>query len=57
MSTFDDLTDQTFPSIIGRKVVDQRGDDIGTLDALWTDEDTGKVEFLGVKTGWIFGKT
>ena len=57
MSTFDDLTDQTFPSIIGRKVVDERGDDIGTLDALWTDEDTGKVEFLGVKTGWIFGKT
>jgi sporulation protein YlmC with PRC-barrel domain len=58
MSTFDDLTEQTtFPSIIGRKVVDERGDDIGTLDALWTDEDTGKVEFLGVKTGWIFGKT
>jgi sporulation protein YlmC with PRC-barrel domain len=57
MSTFDDLTDQTFPSIIGRKVIDQNGNDIGTLDALWTDEDTGKVEFLGVKTGWIFGKT
>lgn len=57
MSTFDDLTDQTFPSIFGRKVVDERGDDIGTLDALWTDEDTGKIEFLGVKTGWIFGKT
>ncbi|MBV9998784.1 MAG: PRC-barrel domain-containing protein [Verrucomicrobia bacterium] len=57
MSTFDDLTDQTFPSIFGRKVIDERGDDIGTLDALWTGEDTGKVEFLGVKTGWIFGKT
>lgn len=57
MSTFDDLTDQAFPSIIGHKVVDQRGDDIGTLEALWTDEDTGKIEFLGVKTGWIFGKT
>jgi sporulation protein YlmC with PRC-barrel domain len=57
MSTFDELTDETFPSIIGRKVADQHGDDVGTLDALWTDEDTGKVEFLGVKTGWIFGKT
>jgi len=57
MNTFDDLTDQTFHSVIGRKVVDTRGEDIGTLDALWTDEETGKVEFIGVKTGWIFGKT
>ena len=57
MNTFDDLTDQTFHSVIGRTVVDERGDNIGTLDALWTDEETGKVEFIGVKTGWIFGKT
>ena len=57
MNTFDDLTDQTFHSVIGRNVVDERGEHIGTLDALWTDEDTGKVEFIGVKTGWIFGKT
>ena len=57
MSTFDDLTDQAFPSVIGRTVVDERGDDVGTLEALWTDEDTGKNEFLGVKTGRIFGKT
>jgi uncharacterized protein YrrD len=57
MSTFDDLTDEAFDSVIGRKVVDQRGEDVGTLDGLWTDEDTGKVAFLGVKTGWIFGKT
>lgn len=57
MNTFDDLTDQTFHSVIGRKVVDSRGEDIGTLEALWTDEETGKVEFIGVKTGWIFGKT
>src|SRR5689334_24187112 len=57
MNTFDELTDRTFHSVIGRKVVDERGEDIGTLDALWTDENTGKVEFIGVKTGWIFGKT
>ncbi|HEY0793338.1 MAG TPA: PRC and DUF2382 domain-containing protein [Chthoniobacterales bacterium] len=57
MNTFDNLSDQTFHSVIGRNVVDQGGEHIGTLDALWTDEETGKVEFLGVKTGWLFGKT
>lgn len=57
MNTFDDVNDQTFQSLIGRKVVDNRDDTIGTLDALWTDETSGKVEFLGVKTGWLLGKT
>ncbi len=57
MTTFENLTDQTFHSVIGKNVVDQGGEHIGTLDALWTDEETGKVEFLGVKTGWLFGKT
>ena len=57
MNTFDDISDQTFQTLIGRKVVDNRGDTIGTLDALWTDETSGKVEFLGVKAGWLLGKT
>jgi uncharacterized protein (TIGR02271 family) len=57
MNTFDDVDDQTFQSLMGRNVVDSRGDTIGTLDALWTDEESGKVEFLGIKTGWLLGKT
>src|SRR5690242_16399989 len=57
MKTFDDLTDQPVHSLIGRyNVVDAGGEKLGTLDALWTDQDTGKVEFLGVKTGWLSGK-
>lgn len=56
MNTFDDINDQSFQSFIGRKVVDDRGDTIGTLDALWTDETSGRVEFLGIKTGWLLGK-
>jgi uncharacterized protein (TIGR02271 family) len=57
MKTFDNLTDQAIPSLLGRKVVDEGGENIGTLEALWTDETTGKVEFLGVKVGWMMGKT
>jgi uncharacterized protein (TIGR02271 family) len=56
MKTFDNLTDQPSPSLIGYNVIDARGEKIGTLDALWADEATGKVEFLGVKTGWGLGK-
>ncbi len=41
--------------LIDYNVVDQNGDEIGTLHSLWSDPDTGAVEFLGVKTGWLFG--
>ena len=41
--------------LIDYNVVDQNGDEIGTLHSLWSDPDTGTVEFLGVKTGWLFG--
>ena len=34
MNTFDDIDAQTFQSLMGRKVVDTRGDAIGTLDAV-----------------------
>jgi len=42
---------------IGRTVVDRDGEEIGTVDALWLDPSTHDVEFVGVKTGWILGKT
>ena len=37
-------------------VVDQQDSKIGTLECLWSDQ-TGEPAFLGVRTGWIFGKT
>jgi len=36
--------------------VDQNGDKIGTLQCLWSDQNT-EPAFLGVQTGWLFGKT
>jgi uncharacterized protein (TIGR02271 family) len=41
---------------IGFDVYDKADNKIGTLDCLWSDH-TGQPAFLGVKTGWIFGKT
>jgi len=37
-------------------VVDKAGNKIGKLDCLWSDH-MGEPAFLGVKTGWFFGKT
>ncbi|HEY0792820.1 MAG TPA: PRC and DUF2382 domain-containing protein [Chthoniobacterales bacterium] len=36
-------------------VVDQSHENIGTLHSMWNNEHTGALEFLGVKTGWLFG--
>src|SRR5258705_10077107 len=41
---------------VHHKVVDQNGDKIGTLQCLWSDQESEPV-YLGVQTGWLFGKT
>jgi uncharacterized protein (TIGR02271 family) len=37
-------------------VVDRDGEKIGTLHCMWSDH-TGEAAFLGVHTGWLFGRT
>jgi len=41
---------------LGYDAVDRADSKIGTVETLWSDH-TGNPAFLGVKTGWIFGKT
>jgi uncharacterized protein (TIGR02271 family) len=41
---------------IGHHVIDRDEEVMGKLSSLWTDE-TGQPSFLGVKTGWLLGKT
>jgi uncharacterized protein (TIGR02271 family) len=48
----------TDPSqLFGYDVVDSSGDKIGTVDNVWVDDATSDLEFIGVKTGWLMGKT
>ncbi|MDB6109291.1 MAG: hypothetical protein JWR69_1041, partial [Pedosphaera sp.] len=49
----DDITG--FSRYIDFDVVDKNDKKIGTLHSLWVDRN-GQPAFLGVKTGWIFGK-
>ena len=56
MKTLKDITGDSLEQMIDYKVIDQDGDSVGTLHSLWSDPTTGAVEFLGVKTGWLFGQ-
>src|SRR5947209_14036284 len=43
--------------IYGYDVVDASNDKIGTVDGVWVDDASNQLEFVGVKTGWLMGKT
>ena len=38
-------------------VIDSSGRKVGSVDNVLLDTATGRPEFIGVKTGWIFGRT
>ncbi len=42
---------------VGRRVVDVQGDEIGSVDDVWFDASTQGAEFIGIKTGAVFGRT
>jgi len=39
------------------EVTDSTGNKVGTVDGVWVDDATSELEFIGVKTGWLLGKT
>ena len=44
-----------YERLIGYDVIDKSGNKIGTVNNLWVDQNH-RPEFIGVKTGWLFGK-
>src|SRR6266496_4050338 len=49
-------TKRNLEQYVDHKVVDQSGNKIGKLHCLWSDSE-GEPAYLGVQTGWLFGKT
>ena len=43
--------------IHGFNLVDNQGNKLGSVDGVWVDDATSRLEFIGVKTGWLAGKT
>jgi len=48
--------DRELDRYIGYDVVDRNSNSIGKLECLWEDH-TGEPAFVGVRTGWLLGKT
>lgn len=43
--------------LFGNEVIDSSGNKVGKVDNVWVDDATNELEFVGVKTGWLMGKT
>ncbi|MBE7157996.1 MAG: PRC and DUF2382 domain-containing protein [Rhodospirillales bacterium] len=56
MTALNSRTAENIHDLLDYDVVDQAGNAVGTLHSFWADPATGKPEFIGVKTGWIFGQ-
>ena len=53
---FDSLDEAAARKLDGCKVVDESGESIGTVDGLWMDSTSRRVEFVGVKSDSFSGK-
>jgi hypothetical protein len=52
---FDSLGEDGARHLTGCKVIDESGEPIGTVEGLWMDSSTRRVEYIGVKTTWLSG--
>jgi uncharacterized protein (TIGR02271 family) len=43
--------------LYGYEVLDSAGNKLGSVDGVWVDDASDALEFIGVKTGWLMGKT
>ena len=53
---FDSLDEDRARQLAGCKVTDESGKPVGTVDGLWMDSSSCRVEFVGVKSNAISGK-
>jgi sporulation protein YlmC with PRC-barrel domain len=53
---FDSLDEVGARKLAGCQVVDESGKSIGTVDGLWMDSTSRRVEFVGVKSDSLSGK-
>jgi sporulation protein YlmC with PRC-barrel domain len=56
MILFDSLDEAAARKLAGCKVVDESGQSVGTVEGLWMDSTSRRVEFVGVKSGSFSGK-
>lgn len=43
--------------LVGKDACDAQGDKVGSIESAWVSDQTGELEFVGVKSGTLFGTT
>ncbi|MBE7157058.1 MAG: PRC-barrel domain-containing protein [Rhodospirillales bacterium] len=54
MRPLESLDETPLQQLLGCTVLDQDGNQIGTVRSLWSHPETGKVKFFAVETGGLF---
>lgn len=57
MKALDSFSASEARGLIGLTVVDERGEKIGSLLGIWVDPSTHHVEYMGLKSSWLFRST
>lgn len=56
MKPLQDFSSSSYHDMLDFRVLDPAGESVGTLYSMWSDQSTGRFEFIGFKTTWLSGK-
>jgi hypothetical protein len=57
MKALDSFGEREARGLIGLTIVDEQGERIGSFVGTWVHPSTGRVEFMGLRSSWLFRST